>query len=132
MQAECEYSPVSIKKHYFVDNGLLHIFLNDDNTSLLENLCAIHLYQQYGNEQLFFYNKNVEVDFYIPERHIAVQSCYSMRDVNTFEREVNALVKLNSFENLEKAYIVTYDEEKTIVRDNLEIELIPIWKWLLL
>lgn len=122
----------TIKKHYFVDNGLLHIFLNDDNTSLLENLCAIHLYQQYGNEQLFFYNKNVEVDFYIPERHIAVQSCYSMRDVNTFEREVNALVKLNSFENLEKAYIVTYDEEKTIVRDNLEIELIPIWKWLLL
>lgn len=121
----------TIKKHYFVDNGLLHIFLNDEKTSLLENLCAIHLYQQYGEDQLYFYNKNIEVDFYLPEQKIAIQSCYSMRDVQTFEREINALLKLHSFEPLEKAYVITYDEEKTIVRDDITIEVIPIWKWIL-
>lgn len=121
----------TIKKHYFVDNGLLHIFLNDEKTSLLENLCAIHLYQQYGEDQLYFYNKNIEVDFYLPEQKIAIQSCYSMRDVQTFEREINALLKLHSFVPLEKAYVITYDEEKTIVRDDITIEVIPIWKWIL-
>lgn len=34
----------TIKKHYFVDNGLLHLFLNDPDTALLENLCAIDLH----------------------------------------------------------------------------------------
>lgn len=33
--------------------------------------------------------------------------------------------------HLQKAYIVTYDEEKTIVYDGLEIVVVPIWKWLL-
>ena len=38
----------TIKKHYFIDNGLLNIFLTDPDTSLLENLCAIYLYKRYG------------------------------------------------------------------------------------
>lgn len=120
----------TIKKHYFIDNGLLHIFLNDAETTLLENLCAIHLYQQFGEERLFFYNKNVEVDFYIPEQRMAIQSCFSMSDIQTFEREVNALLKLHSFEPLDKAYIITYDEEETIVTDDITIEILPIWKWI--
>lgn len=32
-------------KYYFIDNGLLHIFLTDANTSLLENIVAIQLYK---------------------------------------------------------------------------------------
>ena len=122
----------TIKKHYFVDNGLLMIFLNDGETSLLENLCAIHLFQQYGDEQLFYYNKNVEVDFYLPEQRTAIQACYSMSELQTSEREINALVKLHAFEPLQHALIITRDDEYTIQKDNgLTIEVKPIWKWLL-
>ena len=122
----------TIKKHYFVDNGLLTIFLNDGETSLLENLCAIHLFQQYGDDQLFYYNKNVEVDFYLPEQHSAIQACYSMSELQTSEREINALVKLHAFEPLQHALIITRDDEYTIQKDNgLTIEVKPIWKWLL-
>ena len=122
----------TIKKHYFVDNGLLMIFLNDGETSLLENLCAIHLFQQYGDEQLFYYNKNVEVDFYLPEQRTAIQACYSMSELQTSEREINALVKLHTFEPLQRALIITRDDEYTIQKDNgLTIEVKPIWKWLL-
>ena len=122
----------TIKKHYFVDNGLLNIFLNNDETALLENLCAIHLHQQYDDQQLFFYNKNVEVDFYIPEERTAIQACYSMSDIQTADREIGALVKLHTFEPLKRAIIVTRDEENTIKADNgLTIEVIPVWKWLL-
>lgn len=122
----------TIKKHYFVDNGLLTIFLTDGETSLLENLCAIHLHQHYDETQLFFYNKNIEIDFFLPEEKTAIQACYSLRDLPTAEREINALVKFHAFEPLKRALIITKDEEKTIKKDNgLTIEVIPIWKWLL-
>jgi hypothetical protein len=122
----------TIKKHYFIDNGLLNIFLNNDDTSLLENLCAIHLHQQFDNEHLYYYNKNVEVDFFIPSEKTAIQACYRMSDSNTAEREINALVKLHSFEPLQHAIIITRDDEQTIrTNAGLTIEVKPIWKWLL-
>lgn len=40
-------SPISeqetVKKRYYMDNGLLNNFLYKGGTKLLENLCAIHL-----------------------------------------------------------------------------------------
>jgi len=65
---------VSIKKYYFIDNGLLNLFLMDPKTSLLENQVAISLYRLYPND-LFFYNKGIEVDFYLFEKQIAIEVC---------------------------------------------------------
>lgn len=53
---------MSNQKYYFIDNGFLSLFLFDPETSLLENLVAIHLHEKYG-EDLFYYHNNVEVDF---------------------------------------------------------------------
>lgn len=125
----------STKKHYFTDNGLLSIFLTDEDTSLLENLCAITLYKQYNKTesapQLYYYNKNVEVDFYIPDDAIAIQASYSIQNTETRVREVSALIALNKLYPLKRAIIITYDEEDIIEESNLTIEVIPIWKWLL-
>lgn len=125
----------STKKHYFTDNGLLSIFLTDEDTSLLENLCAITLYKQYNKTesapQLYYYNKNVEVDFYIPDDAIAIQASYSIQNAETKVREVSALIALNKLYPLKRAIIITYDEEETIEESNLTIEVIPIWKWVL-
>lgn len=125
----------STKKHYFTDNGLLSIFLTDEDTSLLENLCAITLYKKYNKTesapQLYYYNKNVEVDFYIPDDAIAIQASYSIQNTETRVREVSALIALNKLYPLKQAIIITYDEEETIEESNLTIEVIPIWKWLL-
>lgn len=125
----------STKKHYFTDNGLLSIFLTDEDTSLLENLCAITLYKQYNKTesapQLYYYNKNVEVDFYIPDDAIAIQASYSIQNTETRVREVSALIALNKLYPLKRAIIITYDEEEIIEESNLTIEVIPIWKWLL-
>ena len=124
----------TIKKHYFTDNGLLSIFLINQDTSLLENLCAITLHKKYASNdepRLYYYNKNVEVDFYIPEEDMAIQASYSLTDEETRKREIGALVALNKLHPLKKAMIITYDEEDTIVIKDLSIEVIPIWKWLL-
>lgn len=119
------------KKHYFVDNGLLALFLTNPETSLLENICAIQLYRLYG-EEVYFYNKNVEVDFYLPSEETAIQVCYSLGDVETFQRETGALIKLASHVPLRRMVIITRDEERTIeLPDGMKIEVFPVWKWLL-
>ena len=124
----------TVKKHYFVDNGLLNIYLTDAESSLLENVCAIHLHKKYG-KKLYFYNKNVEVDFFIPDEACAIQASYSIMAENahdTYDREVNALKKLDNFMPLKRMVIVTYDEEATIdIADGKTIEVVPAWKWLL-
>ena len=124
----------TIKKRYYIDNGLLNNFLFNGETKLLENLCAIHLMKQYGNTdepRLFYYSRNIEVDFYVPEAGLAVQASYDINDDDTRKREVSALVALNKAFPLQKAVIVTRDHEEQIIEGSLTIEVIPIWKWLL-
>lgn len=120
----------TVKKHYFMDNGLLNIFLTNSDSPLLENLCAIHLYVKYGKE-VYFYQKNIEVDFYIADEAYAIQVTYSLVDEETRSREINALKKFHSFQPLKRCVIVTYDEEETIDTDGIQIEVVPAWKWLL-
>ena len=122
----------TVKKHYFTDNGLLNIFLHTDgNAALHENLCATELYRRYG-ETLFYYNRNVEVDFYIPEERTAIQACYSTEDTETLRRETEALRKLDSVTPLDRMVIISYDEERVISLDNdKRVEVIPLPKWLL-
>lgn len=59
------------------------------------NLCAITLYKKY-DRGLYYYNRSVEVDFYIPEEGLAIQASYRMSDAATLEREVRALLALHS------------------------------------
>jgi Predicted ATPase (AAA+ superfamily) len=120
-------------KYYFIDNGILNLFLLDGNASLLENLVAINLLRKYGrNDAVFFYNKGVEVDFYIPDEAIAIQVCYDLNNSDgTFDREVEALLKLPKVLECKKLMIITRDSEQTLEIDNKTIEVIPVWKWLL-
>ena len=64
---------------------MLHLFINNPDTLLLENLCAITLYKKYG-ESLFYFNKSIEVDFYVPDEGLAIQASYRMSDKTTLER----------------------------------------------
>ena len=123
----------SSPKYYFTDNGILNLFLLGDETSLLENLVAVALLRKYGREDsVFFYNRNIEVDFYIPESGIAIQVCYSLASEDTIKREVGALEKFaRVVEACRTMLVITMDEEKTIESGNRRIEVIPVWKWLM-
>ena len=119
-------------KYYFTDNGILNLFLLDAETSLLENLVAITLLRKYGREDaVFFYNRNIEVDFYLPDEETAIQVCYSLSDAETVERETKALVSLNKVLPCKELLIITRNEERNIETDGKQIRAVPIWKWLL-
>ena len=121
----------SNRKYYFTDNGLLHLFLVDANTSLLENIVAMTLRRKYGDGSYFWNSKNAEVDFVVPEEELAVQVSYSMADADTFKRETDALIKLDSVLSISKMIVVTMEEESSVEKDGYHIELVPLWKWLL-
>ena len=118
------------RKYYFIDNGILNLFLVDSATSLLENQVAIRLRQLYG-EKVYFYNQGIEVDFVVYDEGIAIQVSYSLQDSDTEKREVDALVKLNKTLPMQKMIIITKDEEKEIVKSGITIQVIPVWKWLI-
>lgn len=120
----------TIQKHYFFDNGLLNLFITEPDTKLLENLVAINLYRRYGDRLLYF-NKNIEVDFYVADAKLLVQVSYSIREAATRKREVDALKKTAAFLHADNLTIVTYDEEETIEEEGLIIKAIPIYKFLL-
>lgn len=125
----------TVCKFYFIDNGLLSLQLLNADTILLENMVALSLFRKYGhdedNERVFFYNENVEVDFYIPEDELAIQVSYSVEDDKTCAREVTALNKFQKVHPCKRRLIITFDEETTIEDSNGFIEVIPCWKWLL-
>jgi len=125
----------SVCKYYFIDNGLLSLQLLNADTIFLENIVALSLFRKYGhdpdNERVYFYNANVEVDFYIPEDELAIQVAYSLANEQTKEREIGALTKLPNVHPCKRRVIITYDEETTIADKHGSINIIPCWKWML-
>lgn len=119
-------------KYYFMDTGLLGLMLLDYKTAQLENLVAVELIRRYGFENVYFFENNIEVDFYIPSENLAIQvSMQVLDDVDTLERETRAFVKLNQFIPDTKCLFVTNSEETKLNCDGIKIDVVPIWKWLL-
>lgn len=125
----------TIQKRYVADNGILSLFLFQGETKLLENIVAIELNRRYRNTEeetlLYYYNRNIEIDFCVPTERIAIQVAYNLNDETTYEREVGGLLKfLKAFPGY-KGCIITRDYEKRITIEDEEIEVIPVWEWLL-
>lgn len=120
----------SNRKYYFYDNGILNLFLYQPEPKLLENVVAVTLFKKYG-AGLYFYNRNVEVDFVIPQESMAIQVCYGMIDEKTMERETDALVALNKYKPMTTNLIITLDEDRVIQMNGCAIRIVPVWRWLL-
>ena len=126
---EKETSP----KYYFMDTGLLGLMLLDCKSAQLENLVAIELIRRYGVENVYFFENNIEIDFYIPSENLAIQVSMQVLDnIDTRERETRAFVKLNNFIPDSKCILITNSEETILDCEDIRIEVTPIWKWLLM
>lgn len=120
-------------KYYFVDNGIISLLALDIETSLLENMVATELIRRYGvDERVFFYNKNIEVDFYLPDEATAIQVSYDPRQSEeTWRRETQALLKVSNVLDCRQLLLITYDMEDCIEENGKTIRVIPAWNWLL-
>ena len=118
------------RKYYFIDNGILNLFLTDPETSLLENIVAVNLVKRYG-DRVFFYHNGVEVDFCLPDAGKLIQISYTLQDSETIQRETDGLIKVSNRLNINDLLIVTKDEETVLEIEGKTINVVPLWKWLL-
>ncbi len=119
-------------KYYFMDTGFLELMLLDCKSAQLENLVAIELIRRYGKDDVFYFENNVEIDFYIPSEGLAVQVSMQVLDnIDTKERETRAFIRLNNFIHLSKCILITNAEEAILDYEGITINVVPIWKWLL-
>ncbi len=123
------------RKIYFIDNGFIkYLSLNPVQTRFLENAVALELKRR-GQE--FYYWKSQrgdEIDFVLIEKEKVnqlIQVSYDISLTDTREREVRALVKGLKLFGLQKGMILTFDSEEMIKIGEYEIEVKPVWKWLL-
>ena len=115
------------KKYYFIDNGLLNLFLMNSETSLLENMVAVELCRRFGKKNVFYLNVEKEIDFIVPDEKLAIQVSYSIKEQTTYNREVPPLAKYAKAHADWKCLLITYDEEGT----EEGIPVVPVWKWLM-
>lgn len=130
---------LSIPKVYLNDVGILNLFSEKDFGKRMENIVYLNLLierEKFPFREIFYWksSENKEVDFIIRDKQkitSAIQVCYSLKNINTYEREINSLIScLESF-NLNKGTIITNDEDKKEKIKGKDIEFIPLWKWLL-
>lgn len=127
--AERESNP----KYYFSDNGLLNLFLDDKNTSLLENAVAVCLTQKYPADVYYLKSPKtgIDIDFYAPSAKQVIQVAYSIQG-DAYERETGNLKKFAATVTEPHSYIiVTYEEETTIETPDVKIQVVPLMKFLL-
>ena len=87
----------TIKKKYFIDNGILRVFLTDNISPMLENLVAVTLFRKFRSDEeprLFYYNQGVEIDFCIPEEKLSIQVSVDIsKRIETYSLEMSSLLK---------------------------------------
>lgn len=135
----------SNKKIYCIDNGFIQakaFKLSPDLGRLYENVVACKLKKEEAEGNLrFYYWKNQqqeEVDFVIEEKNKIkqlIQVCFNIKNPETKNREIRALIKAGKELKCNNLLIITEDKES---KENVEwfgdkavIKFIPLWKWLL-
>ncbi len=125
------------RKIYCIDPGLINSLIPKttvDYGKLMENLVFLELKNQ-GKEIYFYSQANYEIDFLIREGleiKQLIQSCFSIADENTKKREIKALLKASKGLKCNDLIIITWDEEGEEEIDSKRINIIPLWKWLIL
>jgi len=132
----------SNRKVYVADVGLANVLgfkFSTDIGKIIENIVFLELIKRNANKpnfEIYYWQdfSNKEVDFVIKENQKIkqlIQVCYTLTDLNTKEREIQALLKASRELKCKNLIIINNDfagEEKI---KGLKIKFIPLWKWLL-
>lgn len=122
------------RKVYFQDNSFItRNTVDTDKSRLLENCVFNHLNRNFNEVYYYKTSGNLEVDFLVRDsnQYQAIQVCYSLNPGETRQREINALKKCADEVGLKGGLILTYNMEGHEKINNFEIEIVPVWKYLL-
>jgi len=126
----------SAKKLYCIDNGLVtstSFRTASDTGRLLENCIFMELKRK--GEDFYYSKMPKECDFIVKEneeiKHI-IQVTTTLGDPITKKRELEGIIQtIKKTGTVEKAIIITLEEESTIDYEGSTIQVMPAVKWLL-
>ncbi len=148
----------SPKKIYMVDNGFVNakaILHSPDRGKLMENLVFTELVKRGAkpNKDLFYYKtrNDREVDFVVKkgvEVAELIQVCCEAINSDAEQREIKALAEASdelsapcgslptgqagaSGGKVPKLTVLTWDDEREVLKDGKIVRFKPLWKWLL-
>ncbi len=123
------------RKVYCIDNGILthtSFRISDDYGRYLENLVYIELLRK--GFEVYFHQGKKECDFIIREGikiTQAIQVSRTLLDEETKKRELEGLLDALTLYGLQAGVILTEDEEHVFELESRQINVLPVWKWLL-
>ncbi|MBF0106426.1 MAG: ATP-binding protein [Deltaproteobacteria bacterium] len=125
------------KKIYCIDTGMRNVYslspFNDELGKLAENVVYIDLRRK--GKDVWYFKGDGEADFVITrlgKPQGVIQVCYSdLADAGTFKREMDGLTEALKYTGLSSGTILTLSREEKIKHHKNNIELVPLYKWLL-
>ena len=125
------YNP---RKVFAVDQGFIHKIgfnFSANKGRILENIVFLELKRR--QKDIYYFTGKRECDFVIKQGlHItqAIQVTYLLNNEN-LEREVGGLLEVKKELKVQNTMLIYYDIEINQEKIPKEIQLIPIWSWLL-
>lgn len=119
------------KKLYIADNGFINLLSQSftiDKGRLFKNLVCNYLNK---NVEIYYFSGKRECDFICTKKRnvfAVFQACYDL-NVNNFERETSGLIEALNYTGVEKAYILTLENNDEITIEGKKIMILPAWKW---
>jgi hypothetical protein len=128
------YNP---SKVYCIDTALsssISFKFSQNLGRLYENIVFLQLKRKNADIYYWKSKQGREVDFVVKKGlkiETAVQVCISMSDSKVKNREIQALIDAKTELKPMRFIIITEDEEGIEKIDNIDVEIIPLWKWIL-
>ena len=120
-------------KYYVADIALRNAVLlpeSKDDGKALENIVYLNLERSLGEDDgVFYYNDSKECDFVVRRGERVtelIQVCWVLNEENV-EREIGGLLAASTFTGCTKCSIITFNQQQSLERDGLHIEVKPIW-----
>lgn len=118
-------------KIYLVDTGIAKRVTSADSGRLLENIVFLEFRRRGG--EIFYFEEKSECDFIVKDPGgslSAYQVVWELNEENEL-REIEGLRDACQSLGIKKGTILSFDEEGEREKENISIEIIPVWKWLL-
>ncbi len=123
------------RKNYAIDLGLVNAVsfsFGKETGKALENAVFLELKRQ--KHTVYYYQGKKECDFVLKEGvHItaAIQVSAHLEQPETKERELQGLLEAMEKFALQQGFLITLNEETTLLIDKKKIYVVPLWKFLL-
>ncbi len=122
------------RKIYSVDVGFktaIDYPLSMDIGRVIENIVFLELRRR--TEKIYYFKGKQEVDFYyiLGDKRYLLNVCYEIESPETREREIKGLIEAMKRLSLKAGTVVTSEQKELIKTEAGEINVIPLWQWLL-